>query len=779
MASNKLGIFEILLAGIDYNGDPLAGAKVYFYASGSTNPQYAFLDTTYTNPTLSVTLDGQGRASVFGYGIYRIVIKNAAETQTIYTFDDILVGNQQETSVTTSTNYLIDKPIDILLVDATNGPITINLASYTSFTSAITIKKTDTTSNQVTIDAYGTELIDAAQTKVLTLVESQTAITPDFLNGKWVSLSSAYVLKSGDTISGTLTVEGLFRANANAYLTGTINVIGNLDANSQVRAMSADDKVSMTAITHAHPVIQATTSLDVAKQLLINPDGGNVGIGTTDPLASLQIGTLTPVGVANPNILSLGATYSNVAGTNPKFRLYDAGAAVYGIGVSSGIMEYIVPGGAVQAWYNGSAEKMRLTTNGFFAIGTTTATARLTVADQLPIHLQNTDFSTGVAGSGCYIGFGAASGNTYTSFQAFKAGNTAGSILALNPNGGNVGIGTITPDKLFTVKGAVGIEATNSTNHWAIYTHTDNTLRVNYQGISDDEIIIDSSGNVTVGTMIGTAKLTVASAATANTFDANTESTWVTSEIFADSLAANSARGIKFGTKTSTKGCGIVCIATNTTGGDAHLAFLTATGNVTTERVRVNANGNVGIGTTNPGRRFEIHSDSTPYVLRLNTGAVSGPIVEFMQTDVRKAYIQQDSTSGFLLVEEDNLPMQFYTNNIARLFILNTGDIEATGSITATNFIGNLNGAQWVNVVDSSVSIPDSTGQSINLRSGALTHRQYRYSVYSAGANVVQTDHATLTCCYLYKASTGQDQLFIVNRAGSTQTFYYRVDVWE
>lgn len=41
MASNKLSQFEVLLAGIEYNNQALAGGVVYFYSAGTTDAQHA------------------------------------------------------------------------------------------------------------------------------------------------------------------------------------------------------------------------------------------------------------------------------------------------------------------------------------------------------------------------------------------------------------------------------------------------------------------------------------------------------------------------------------------------------------------------------------------------------------------------------------------------------------------------------------------------------------------------------------------------------------------
>jgi len=47
-------------------------------------------------------------------------------------------------------------------------------------------------------------------------------------------------------------------------------------------------------------------------------------------------------------------------------------------------------------------------------------------------------------------------------------------------------------------KGYLASEATNSTNKWLAYTHTDNTYRLNYNGAGSDEVIITSTGGFSV-----------------------------------------------------------------------------------------------------------------------------------------------------------------------------------------------------------------------------------------------------------------------------------------
>src|SRR5438874_10943975 len=58
-----------------------------------------------------------------------------------------------------------------------------------------------------------------------------------------------------------------------------------------------------------------------------------------------------------------------------------------------------------------------------------------------------------------------------------------------------------------------------------------------------------------------------------------------------------------------------------------------------TEQMRVQANGRVGIGTTNPGAPLEIHGSGEPLVLLNHTGALGNPALGLQQEGVTKALL--------------------------------------------------------------------------------------------------------------------------------------------
>jgi hypothetical protein len=207
------------------------------------------------------------------------------------------------------------------------------------------------------------------------------------------------------------------------------------------------------------------TTLAVNYPLLLNPNGGNVGIGTTTPVQKLHLlgpaGAPATSGTMQGGLLRFGQTTDNA--------ILDMGVQALGAG----------------AWLQ-STDKTTLAVNyplllnpngGTVGIGTTRPIAKLQVGGYgawgtLPVNtqlylpgIQQSDGSVansiamGVdvnANATMAITTRATTGDLYPIFMDIRCGNTP---VATFTSGGNVGIGTTTPGYLLDVAGAVHASA--------------------------------------------------------------------------------------------------------------------------------------------------------------------------------------------------------------------------------------------------------------------------------------------------------------------------------
>jgi hypothetical protein len=124
-------------------------------------------------------------------------------------------------------------------------------------------------------------------------------------------------------------------------------------------SINHDHDADYAPITHDHPIsdiLNLQDELDDKANIASPTFTGDVTI-TED----LIIGNATSTGSTSPRHINLGGTYSSVSGSHPKIMLHYAGAGVaYGIGVSAGKLDYMVPGGAVHVFYVDGVEKARI-----------------------------------------------------------------------------------------------------------------------------------------------------------------------------------------------------------------------------------------------------------------------------------------------------------------------------------------------------------------------------------------------------------------------------------
>lgn len=128
------------------------------------------------------------------------------------------------------------------------------------------------------------------------------------------------------------------------------------------------------------------SEVSLARQnILVANSAGNVGVGTAAPMQRLQIGGNALLGTNTPDAISLGATYSLSARSNPKLRLFDDNAgSVYGLGVSEAQFDFMVPSATRYVWSVGGAEKMRLDGAGNVTLAGSISATYQDVAEWVP-----------------------------------------------------------------------------------------------------------------------------------------------------------------------------------------------------------------------------------------------------------------------------------------------------------------------------------------------------------------------------------------------------------
>jgi hypothetical protein len=260
-------------------------------------------------------------------------------------------------------------------------------------------------------------------------------------------------LSRNATVGGTLAVTGVTTVAAgSAAAPSVVSVTGTADTG--VFFPAADIVAYSTAGT---------------ERLRIDTTG-KVGIGTTGPVAPLDVeisdtgvGTKTVVGVFGRTGAATSAT-ERAAGVvfsdanNITFTAGVAGIRQNSLTDFNGSLAFYasnVGGGSPATTLSGLTERMRITSAGNVGIGTTSPTNVLEVKGNTSRFFPVTDPATSGAARQLNIGESSNSANYRLQLGYFLDGaykgaiqaisNSVGAPLAINADGGNVGIGTASP----------------------------------------------------------------------------------------------------------------------------------------------------------------------------------------------------------------------------------------------------------------------------------------------------------------------------------------------
>ena len=361
---------------------------------------------------------------------------------------------------------------------------------------------------------------------------------------------------------------------------------------------------------------------------------GNVGIGTTAPDNLLHVSTAVAgkgahignafLGVWNGNTGFAQFGYAGLADTSYALLQQSTGATFLNSASGQSISFRV-----------NNTEYMTLASSGNVGIGTTAIEGKLEVlGGALPLQLTTSDYILGSAGSRTRIGFGAATGNTYSYIQTTDVGGNSASDLVLQKDSGNVGIGTTAPNGKLSIVSAQStgtgilnlsdnggannsyLNVYNNPSAWVVATSKNGTgvirpIRFAMNDYGDAttgvSLSLETNGNVGIGTTAPGGKLDV-SGGYLNVIEAESGSGTLrvgalngNPGIYANVTGKNLDIGTAQGIYLRTGGAGNNRLNIDSSGNFA----------VNTSQLYVQqSTGNVGIGTAGPTFKLSVY-DST------------------------------------------------------------------------------------------------------------------------------------------------------------------------
>ena len=519
----------------------------------------------------------------------------------------------------------------------------------------------------------------------------------------------------GTVIGGSSAAAGTF-TTANATTVDATNIeVTNIKAKDGTAAGSIADSTGVVTLASS---VLTTADINGGTADAVVIGGSTAAAGTFTTFTSTGIddnATSTAITIDSSENVNIGAvgttTLTTLTGPfNGDVVKMDGSSGVsdrhliFSNSSNSQQWDIDAEGGAsslgVLSFSTNSTERMRIDSSGKVGIGTASPAVEVEVASAAPqIRLTDTDGGycevTNVSGN---LLLQADKGNTEaSSFMRFDVDNTERMRI---DSSGNVGIGTSSPSATLDVKGSARIERDGSS---ALLQFTDTGVNSRWMGLVDgtsrfaiygtngstEELVIDSSGNVGIGTASPSRELEIKLAddttttlgqkggislyAPSNTAGNGGEITWA-SAVNGEVWAAISGHITSNGT------------------GVASGALVFGTGNssaLPTERMRIDSSGNVGIGTSSPSYTLDIQAVPSSFNPVRFSGYGSS-IDAFLYTDTAYWSIGDTAAYGGNLWGGNKTSnfVHAHTNGAERMRIDSNGQVGIGATTSMTNISG-------------------------------------------------------------------------------------------
>ena len=488
------------------------------------------------------------------------------------------------------------------------------------------------------VDTEITNLIDSAPTALDTLNELAAALGDD------ANFSTTITTALGNRLrfdaSQSLTSGEVTQALTNLGITATvaeINFIDGLTSNIQTQIDSKYDKTGGTISGDA--TITGDLTVDTST-LYVDSANNRVGIGTTSPDdGNLQIG-------------DSNSTF-NIALAGPRAKFgYDGANTIVQSGLTKGIA-FCVNNATLS-----SGEAMRIDSSGNVGIGSSNPSGKFEVnLGSTFAYFTRTAGDNGSTDPAIAFGTDSTLTRMYSygagmTFWTGAVGGTASERLRIDSSG-NVGIGETSIDaKLHLTTPTAGLvnqkfESAGSAA-WRLGIPANQTYFAfdnSNDSLGSPKLVIDSSGNVGIGTTSPDSPLTIMAEVQASVPSAGESSSHI-------AIGKNN----QYGTMIGTLGSGLGYIQQQRFDGAA-----------TTYDLLIQPNGgNVGIGETDPSRQLHVKGSTSTYV-RIEANSSNNSAVEFAD--------ENDANVGRIQYEHLVDNMTFRVNDAEAMRIDSSGNV--------------------------------------------------------------------------------------------------------